>query len=295
MSDFDDILERLLVDPAFRARLASDPQSALAGYRLTPEEVGILESQVTGDTGAQHRVEQRTSKASLFGLLSPLAGMGTSLGEAASSAGGGRAEDVAHGLGTPGQRSPQELVQAAFDQAQAGIDAAQQRIDAARGFGDALHSPDISTGERHGGIIGNLFDDGVPGGAGDQSQSGIGAPPVGAVEPAVVPVGDYHTRVDVQGDGKWDDHMYVGRADGGVDIVVDLDKDGRADFIGRDFDRDGLIDESVMDTNRDGVMDTQYVDVNGDGWLDKRVPYDPNGPGQAGSHIGRHRAAEGGH
>jgi hypothetical protein len=295
MSDFDDILERLLVDPAFKARLASDPRSALAGYRLSPDEVELLESQVSSDTGTQHRVEQRTSKASLFGLLSPLAGMGTSLGEAASSAGGGHYADVSQGLGTPGTRSAQEMVQAGLDQAQAAIDAAQQRIDAARGFGDALHSPDISTGERHGGVIGNLFDDGGPVNLGDQSQAGVGAPPAGAVEPAVVPVGDYHTRVDVQGDGKWDEHTYVARADGGVDIVVDLNKDGRADFIGRDFDRDGLIDESVMDTNRDGVMDTQYVDVNGDGWLDKRVPFDPNGPGQAGSHVGRHRAAEGGH
>jgi hypothetical protein len=166
-------------------------------------------------------------------------------------------------------------------------------------------SPDLTPGDPRGGIVGALFDHGL---SGQTPESGFGPadldfdPPdagIGQHESgfgaAVPPLDNYHTRVDVDGDGKWDDHVYVARADGGVDIVVDMNHDGRADFIGRDFDRNGLIDESVMDTNHDGVMDTQYEDVNGDGWLDKRVPYDPNGQGQAGSHIGRHRAAEGGH
>ena len=34
MSDFDDVLERLLTEPAFAAALADDPDLALAGYRL---------------------------------------------------------------------------------------------------------------------------------------------------------------------------------------------------------------------------------------------------------------------
>ena len=36
MSDFERVLERLLVDPAFKAALAADPDRALAGYALAP-------------------------------------------------------------------------------------------------------------------------------------------------------------------------------------------------------------------------------------------------------------------
>src|SRR5690606_21927577 len=75
MSDFDAALERLLGDPSFRQALAADPAAALAGYRLTPEEIDLLSSQVSADTGGQHRVETRTNQSSMFGLLSPLAGL----------------------------------------------------------------------------------------------------------------------------------------------------------------------------------------------------------------------------
>src|SRR5689334_1626526 len=76
MSDFDTVLERLLVDPGFKAQLAANPDGALAGYQLSDDERGLLRAQVTGDTGGNQQVEQRTSKASLFGLLSPMAGIG---------------------------------------------------------------------------------------------------------------------------------------------------------------------------------------------------------------------------
>ena len=36
MSDFDDLLERLLLDLEFKAALAADPDRALSGYRSTP-------------------------------------------------------------------------------------------------------------------------------------------------------------------------------------------------------------------------------------------------------------------
>src|SRR6266545_4717700 len=74
MSDFDAVLERLVADPGFRAALAADPARALAGYRLSADEVELLHAQLDTGTGGNRHVEQRTSKASLFGLLSPLAG-----------------------------------------------------------------------------------------------------------------------------------------------------------------------------------------------------------------------------
>jgi hypothetical protein len=74
VSDFDDVLERLLMDPGFKAALAADPDRALAGYRLADDERQLLYAQVSTDTGADRRVEKRETKAGLFGLLSPLTG-----------------------------------------------------------------------------------------------------------------------------------------------------------------------------------------------------------------------------
>jgi hypothetical protein len=229
MSDFDAVLERLLGDAGFQARLAADPAAALAGYRLSDDEAELLRAQVTGDVGGHHRVEQRTSKASLFGLLSPLGGMGSSVSDAAS-----RVNSGGQGLDGP----------------------IEGLADVGGGQGLAQATPD------HGALLSrNLGDFGHQ----PVNQSGLGH----------VPADNYHTRVDVDGDGKWDAHTYVERADGGVDIVVDADHDGRADFVGVDHDRDGLIDESFTDSNHDGVLDTHYVDVNHDGWLDKKVALDP--------------------
>src|SRR5689334_3450997 len=107
MSDFDTVLERLLVDPGFKAHLAANPDGALAGYRLTDDERDLLRAQVTGDTGGNQQVEQRTSKASLFGLLSPLAGMG-GLSDTAAHGGIGPGREglgmsgPSHGLGVAG-------------------------------------------------------------------------------------------------------------------------------------------------------------------------------------------------
>src|SRR5213079_2045300 len=76
MSDFDAVLERLVTDPEFARALAADPAAALAGYRLDADEVALLQSQVsTGDAG-DRRVEERTSKASMMGLLGSLGGIG---------------------------------------------------------------------------------------------------------------------------------------------------------------------------------------------------------------------------
>ncbi|HZS02812.1 MAG TPA: Os1348 family NHLP clan protein [Chloroflexota bacterium] len=43
------VIERASTDAAFRARLQSDPASALAGYDLTPEETAALLSRDAAD------------------------------------------------------------------------------------------------------------------------------------------------------------------------------------------------------------------------------------------------------
>lgn len=72
VADFDEVLERLVVDPGFAAYLANDPTQALAGYHLSADEVAMLSTQLSQDTGGEHRVERRVSKSSLFGLLSAM-------------------------------------------------------------------------------------------------------------------------------------------------------------------------------------------------------------------------------
>src|SRR5690349_11963772 len=99
MSDFDDVLERLLTDPGFKAALAADPGRALAGYHLADDERELLYAQVSTDTGGERQVERRETKAGLFGLLSPLTGgFGDSgVGTAAGHAAGAAAQGMAHG------------------------------------------------------------------------------------------------------------------------------------------------------------------------------------------------------
>ncbi|MDG6104792.1 hypothetical protein Daura_05425 [Dactylosporangium aurantiacum] len=445
MSDFDDVLERLLTDPGFQARLAADPAGALAGYDLSADELELLQAQVGGGDTGQSRVEQRTSKASMFGLLSSI---GSGLGDvvhghgpgglggtggpadaghgagahAAGSQGGGAGQSVARGLGALEQSGGRHAaveqpephgglaahVQGALQhgahaaaggaEAHAGPGGASASAGSAGGFGglaDAhAHSggpgsaglaeaPDQPAGagaglseaadgprvyasagyggqgsaglaeapdQPAGGSAGLAEADPYAGGAGHgvaghvtevhtssqgtvyrSSSAGIGAaggttdgtagfgpadgaagsgrhgiaagldslspshggtpapPPgdgghrgvIGGVAGALhdaapngagqAPTDGYHTRVDWDGDGRWDQHTYVNRADGGVDIVVDVDGDGRAEFVGHDTDRDGLINSSEIDTNHDGVMDQRYEDLNGDGWLDRRT------------------------
>ena len=72
MTDFDDVLERLLTDPVFQARLAANPEAALAGYRLDPSERDLLRAQLTGVDAADRTVETRTSKSGIVGLLGPV-------------------------------------------------------------------------------------------------------------------------------------------------------------------------------------------------------------------------------
>src|SRR4051794_32090723 len=73
MSDLDEVLERLVVDPLFQSALSADAATALAGYDLTPEELGLLGAPVVAGPGADHTVEVRTSKSGMVGLLGPIA------------------------------------------------------------------------------------------------------------------------------------------------------------------------------------------------------------------------------
>jgi hypothetical protein len=99
---------------------------------------------------------------------------------------------------------------------------------------------------------------------------------------------DYHTRVDADGDGTWDAYQALERADGGVEVTVDRDGDGQADFVGYDYDRDGLIDVADYDQDFDGVVDTRMTDDTGDGWMDSSSPH----PGTARGVLGYAPSAE---
>jgi hypothetical protein len=78
VSDFDDVLERLITDPAFPAALRANPDAALAGYRLQPDERQLLAAQVDAHTGEERTVEMRVSKSGVMGMVGPVvSAMGT--------------------------------------------------------------------------------------------------------------------------------------------------------------------------------------------------------------------------
>ena len=69
MAGIDQVLERLVVDPAFRDQLRHDPASALSGYVLFDEDLEVLAATLDDAEGGEHGVEQRTSKSTLFAAL----------------------------------------------------------------------------------------------------------------------------------------------------------------------------------------------------------------------------------
>jgi hypothetical protein len=107
---------------------------------------------------------------------------------------------------------------------------------------------------------------------GDAPHQALGQPPRGHAEPEqfAAPKG-YHPRIDADGDGTWDKATYTGDRDGGVEIRVDLNHDGKADFIGHDVDRDGKVDYADYDKDHDGVFEKRMYDDDNDGWLDRTV------------------------
>ncbi|MEQ4303390.1 hypothetical protein ABNF97_18720 [Plantactinospora sp. B6F1] len=307
MSDFDDVLERLVTDPAFAAALAADPVDALAGYRLDADEVALLQLQLGGGTDGEHGVETRANQSSLFGMFTPLAGLAGALP--------GVGEIGPAGLdpgGSPGTPPSAEVAGCA---AQVGPAGAGAPAGGLTGLGDEIGREigsvtDGALAHPPGGLAGALADpeDGLAAaladaelGFGPAAEVGFGTAPEAEAEagfgpgaPAEVgfgPAGElsgadaepavpegYRTRVDVDGDGNWDPHTLQGRADGGVDILVDLDRDGRTDFVGHDLDGDGLVEISEYDKDRDGFFEKRSYDDDGDGWMDRTVRVDPPPP-----------------
>jgi hypothetical protein len=270
MSDFDDVLERLLSDEGFKAALAADPARALAGYRLTPEELDLLRAQVSTDSGGgAQRVEQRTSKASLFGLASALEGFGGhggGHGVFASASEHGASASAGHVSATAGDRWIEE--------------------PPTRGIGEAPPVQGIGEAPPHQGLAASIqagaaaagssgtgpttTDHGGTFGAVGEQLSHVQQGHLQAPAPPPVPPG-YHPHIDVDGDGHWDAYTVRSRADGGVDLVADMNHDGRPDFVGHDYNRDGLVDAADYDKDHDGVFENHQYDVNGDGWLDRSV------------------------
>lgn len=265
MSDFDEVLERLLTDPGFKAALAADPDGALAGYRLAAEERELLHAQVVAGDGGDRRVEERLTKSGVLGLVGPVA---TALGIAAAGGGqrmpGGR-EILAPAGGSQvlGAAPAHEVLGAAPAQEVLGAAPAHEVLAQRSGLAGTEVLGDAGTGSE---VIGT-----APGAGG---TSVIGVAPTGSsvLGHAPVEATGYHTRVDVDGDGRWDAHTDYESADGGVDIFVDANKDGRIDFIGHDHDRDGLVDDAEYDRDHDGVFETRMFDDDGDGWMDSRKP-----------------------
>jgi len=77
MSDFDDVLERLVADPEFQAALRRDPEAALRGYQLAAEERELLDAQLDDPqldhgAGEERTVEMRVSKSGVFGMVGPI-------------------------------------------------------------------------------------------------------------------------------------------------------------------------------------------------------------------------------
>ncbi|MFI7545898.1 hypothetical protein [Actinoplanes sp. NPDC049599] len=305
MSDFDEVLERLLTDPSFPARLAADPAGALAGYDLDADEADLLRQQVSSESGAQAAmVEDRVTKSSTFGLFSSfgIGGMGGGAArEGFGSAGGGMSREgfgsapadgfgpsgsgaelgaASTGLGSPALGEWSEFGSAAgtaATAAAAGLDSAPDAwgtggadMSARSGFGSA---PGLEDGPAQDGpdmdglpavsAFGDAPRSGL-GGAGE-AQSGLGEP-----EHLAPPKG-YHNRVDADGDGSMDKATYRGREGGGAEIRVDLNGDGRADFVGVDKDLDNRVDFADYDKDHDGVFEKRMFDDDGDGFLDRTV------------------------
>lgn len=242
MSDFDEVLERLLNEPSFAGALAADPDGALAGYRLDAGEAELLRSQVSADKGGGlAAVETRTTKSSTFGLFSSAAEIGHVLAD-----GGGLGHWSEFG-------SAVEAVAHHASEAPGGHGGAAQGLGAAPGDLDGL-PPTASSG------------------LGAAPQSGLGGSEPFTAEPEhYAPPAGYHPRIDADGDGHWDKATYAGTKDGGVEILVDTDHDGHPDFVGHDTDSDGRVDYADIDKNHDGVFEKRMYDDNGDGWLDRTV------------------------
>ncbi|GIF49084.1 hypothetical protein DFJ67_3264 [Asanoa ferruginea] len=266
MSDFDEVLERLVIDPGFASALASNPGLALASYSLSDDEISLLHTQVGAAPSTEHGVETRANQSSTFGLLGSFGGL---LADGIGGGSSGIGHAATSGLGSAGTSG---FGPAGHDAASFGpyaqAEGTHGGMGGLAGFGDEIgqglsDTPTGSAGMGHAPVP----IDGL--GSAPTDHVGLGAAP-----PSGPPEG-YHTRVDVDGDGDWDKHVLLGRDDGGVDILVDNNHDGRVDFVGHDTDADGLVNSADYDKNNDGFFEKTMYDDNGDGWMDRTVPHHP--------------------
>jgi hypothetical protein len=267
MSDFDAVLERLLSEPAFGAALAADPDAALSGYRLDAGEIELLRSQASPDSGGGvAAVETRTNKSSTFGLFSAVVDVGHTLAaegpwSASGSQAGAAAQHAADVIGTHG------AVQG-FGAAPGAGGSGAGTVPATTGFGAAPASSGFGAAPPSSG-----FGYAPP-------SSGFGAAPTTGLEEVgrsigeaahMVPPAGYHPHIDANGDGHWDKATFIGTKGDGVEILVDVDHDGHADFDGHDTNGDGLVDYADYDKDDNGTFEKRMYDDNGDGWLDRTV------------------------
>ncbi len=241
MSDFEKVMERLVTDKAFQAALAANPNSALAGYTLDKDERDLLATQLVTGAGGERQVESRLTKSGVVGLVGPVA---ASLGIAAS----GQAIGPAQGSQAVGSALGGQAV---------GSSPGGEFVGAAPAH-ETVGYADVGGG---GEAVGEA---GPAEAVGKSWSSSVGRAPVEA--------SGYQTYIDVTGDGAWDPHKAYERADGGVDIQADRNRDGIVDFVGHDYDRDGLVDDADYDTDFDATIDLRMYDDNDDGWMDRGVP-----------------------
>ena len=220
MSDFDEVLERLVTDPVFQAALRADPEAALRPYRLEPQERQLLAAQLDLGSGADHAVEERVSKSGVFGLVGPVVS-GLGLGAAASAPAGaqvyGEVPSQASGLFGVARDDPSEVV---------------ARV------GEA--TPEAQ------GVLGTVGGPAPLGSTAVDYHTWVDADGDGR--------GDAYRAVE-RGDGGVD--IYVDQdGDRVVDFIGhDYDRDGLVDNADYDRDRDGVFDTRMEDVDGDGWLD----------------------------------------
>lgn len=145
MAGIDELLERLVTDLGFRARLAADPEDALSGYTLSDDDRRVLTAALSAAAGEPGTVEQRVNRTALagFALESLMAGRSA---EVSGTGDGADTEvidtaapvgDLAVGQGT---EEPHPVDRALLDSVEGWIahaDDPDRLVDAAE-FGDAL-------------------------------------------------------------------------------------------------------------------------------------------------------------
>jgi len=87
MPNLHDALERIENDQNFKEWLVRDPQGALQGFELSSDDLSVIAMELSDDFEVLGFVEQRTSKAGLFALISSASHAAPADGDATTAAG----------------------------------------------------------------------------------------------------------------------------------------------------------------------------------------------------------------